>query len=74
MVNKALQRKFTPHCAESECDFESHQVVVWFDAKELPEVAKRQRGVCFQTEIWVVMRRGQVAALTATHAKCSLVE
>lgn len=50
-----------------------HQIVVWFDAKELSEVAKSQWGVCFQTEIWEVMCRGQVATLTGTHTKYSLV-
>lgn len=41
----------------------AHQVVVWFDAKQLPEVAEGQRGVRFQTEIWIVVCWRQVAAL-----------
>jgi len=45
--------------------FHTDQIVVWLDAKQLPEVAEGQRRVRLQTEIWVVMCWGQVAALTA---------
>lgn len=42
----------------------TNQIVVRFDAKQLSEVAKGQRSVCLQTEIWEVMCWSQVAALT----------
>lgn len=47
----------------------THQIVIGFDAEQLSEVAKGQRGVCFQSEIWVVMCRSQVAALTREQTK-----
>lgn len=42
----------------------SYQVVVWFDPKQVPEVAKCQRGVGLEAEVGVVVSWSQVAALT----------
>lgn len=42
----------------------THQIVIRFDAKQLSEVTKSQRCVCFQPKIWVMMRWSQGAALT----------
>lgn len=47
----------------------TNQVVVWFDAKQLSEVAKGQRCIRFQTEIREVMCWSQVAALTGEHVE-----
>lgn len=44
---------------------ESHQVIVWFDAEQISEVAERQRSVGLEAEIGVVVCRGQVASLAA---------
>lgn len=43
----------------------SYQVVVWFDAEQIPEVAESQRGVGLEAKVWIVMCGGQVASLTA---------
>ncbi len=45
------------------------QIVIWFDAEQLSEVAKGQRCVRFQTEIWEVMCWSQVAALAGEKTK-----
>lgn len=42
----------------------TNQIVIWLDAKQLSEVAKGQRSVCFQTEIWEVVCGSKVATLT----------
>lgn len=44
---------------------QSHQVVVWFDTKQVSEVAEGQRSVGLEAEVGVMVRRGQVAPLTA---------
>lgn len=44
---------------------EPYQVVVWFDAEQISEVAEGQWSVGLEAEIGVVVRRGQVAALAA---------
>lgn len=42
-----------------------YHVVIWPDAKHLSEVAKGDWGVCFESEISIVVSRCQVTALTA---------
>lgn len=44
--------------------FESYQIVIRFDAKQIPEVAESQWGVRLEAEVRIVMRWGQVASLT----------
>lgn len=47
----------------------TNQIVIRFDPKQLPEVAKGQRCICFQTEIREVMGWCEVAALTVGNVK-----
>lgn len=42
----------------------SYQVIIWFDAKQIPEVTEGQRGVGFEAEIRIVVCRRQVTSLT----------
>lgn len=49
----------------------SYQVVVWFDAEQIPEVAESQWGVRLEAEVRVVMSWGQVASLTGMCSKYS---
>lgn len=42
---------------------QSYQIVVRFDAKQIPEVAESQRGVGLEAEVRIVMCWGQVASL-----------
>lgn len=44
--------------------FESYQIVIWFDAKQIPEVAESQWGISLEAEVGIVMCWGQVASLT----------
>lgn len=54
--------------------FLAYQVVVWFDAEEISEVAECHRGVCFEAEIWVVVSWCQVAPLAGTSQKTKTQE
>ena len=47
----------------------SYEVVVWFDAKQFPEIAKGERRVCFQTEVGVVVGRRETASLAGPEQK-----
>lgn len=47
----------------------TNQIVIRFDPKQLSEVAKGQRCICFQTEIREVMGWCEVAALTVGNVK-----
>lgn len=38
--------------------FQSYQVVIWFDAKQIPEVAEGQRGIGLEAKVRIVMRWG----------------
>lgn len=55
------------HAAISSCFFSlSYQVVVWFNAEEISEVAEGHRGVGLEAEVGVVVRWCQVAPLAGT--------
>lgn len=58
-------------CQYCPCEMRPNtdQIVVRFDAKQLPEVAKGQRCVGFQAEIWEMVRWSQVASLTGDQSK-----
>lgn len=42
---------------------ESYQVIIWFNAKQISEVAESQGSVGLEAEVGVVVCRGQVASL-----------
>lgn len=54
--------------------FSTHQVVVRFDAKQFSEVSEGQWSVSLQPEIWEVMCRSQVAAITRQKIKNNVLK
>lgn len=54
--------------------FWSYQVVVWFNAEEISEVAECHRGVGLEAEVGVVVRWCQVAPLAGTRQEIKSTE
>lgn len=50
---------------------ESYQVIIWFNAKQISEVAESQGSVGLEAEVGVVVCRGQVASLAGMCEKHS---
>lgn len=48
-----------------DADGYTYQIVIWTDAKELPEVAEGNRCIGLEAEILEVVGRGEVAPFTA---------